>query len=749
MKLWVVILHLLAFAFLIMGISAIYCNDNFRKGLLWLNAEKYDDSPAFKSQFNNDISLLFSYVGLKSIFETEGRFDINKDVFGLNMGPGNDVDFSVGSIIEYAKRHGYYIDEHFKASVVSRELADQIENTSYYVNYRTYADDTGITEPGEAYMSMKDVIVESLNLLAVYYEGYERFVLHASNFKYKLEYGEDVYTNDRVLTVLTMEDFGKYATTSSQDLIVNTNLKEVPRELSFQAEKLTDKLSKPYRVIIALDTAYSANDPYSLGNTDYIRQRRVYLIGMTLFTIGMIFMTLTLAYLVVASGYSEGDKVKITSSFDTIPFEVKLLLLTFIILVWVTFNNLVGQRVVHIYFSEKYWSIAGKILNYIGIYLAALPIAFSILREFKAGILWKNSYTKVLKESISLYMLKRTFSKRTGSEFLTMILVDFFAAVLLIFVVINAKSLVGRLVIFMGFVFFSILNLIIFNKVYKSAVAVDKIAEAIKEIAKGDTGYKLDESEFNGKEADIAKNINNISKGFQSAINDQVKSERLKADLITNVSHDIKTPLTSIINYVDLIKREKPENEKIREYLDVLSVKSQHLKNLTEDLVEASKVSSGNVSVDIGKIDFVEMINQTNGEFEEKFKERGLSIIPHLPKESVKIKADGRHLWRVLENLYNNVFKYAVRNSRIYIDIELEDDKAVFIIKNISESPLNIRPDELTERFVRGDISRATEGSGLGLSIAKSLTLLQGGEFEIIIDGDLFKVKLKFDIADE
>lgn len=742
-------MHLIAFALLIMGATVIYCNDNFRNGLLWLNAEKYDDSPAFKSQFNNDISLLFSYVGLKSIFETDGRFDINKDVFGLNMGPSNDVDFSVGSIIEYAKRHGYYIDEHFKASVVNRELVDQVENTSYYVNYRTYAEDTSITEPGEAYISMKDVIVESLNLLATYYEGYERFVLHPSNFKYKLEYGEDVFTNDRALTALTMKDCGKYATTSSQDLIVNTNLKSVPRELSFQAEKLTDKLSKPYRVIIALDTSYSANDPYSLGNTNYIRQRRIYLIGMSSFTIGMIFMTLTLACLIMVSGHLEGDKVKITSSFDAIPFEVKLLLLTFIILVWATFNNLVGRRIVHIYFPEKYWDVAGKMLNYIGVYIASLPIGFSILREFKAGILWKNSYTKLLKESMSLYMLKRTFSKRIGSEFLTMILVDFLAAGLLIVVVVNAKSLVGRFVIFVGFVIFAIVNLLIFNKAYKSAVAVDKIAEAIKEIAKGDTGYKLEEGEFNGKEADIAKDINNISKGLQSAINDQVKSERLKADLITNVSHDIKTPLTSIINYVDLIKREKPENEKIREYLDVLSVKSQHLKNLTEDLVEASKVSSGNVSVDIDKIDFVEMINQTNGEFEEKFKERGLSIISNLPKESVNIKADGRHLWRVLENLYNNVFKYAVRNSRIYIDIGTNEGKAMFVIKNISESPLNISPDELTERFVRGDISRATEGSGLGLSIAKSLTLLQGGEFEIIIDGDLFKVKLKFDIADE
>ena len=215
--------------------------------------------------------------------------------------------------------------------------------------------------------------------------------------------------------------------------------------------------------------------------------------------------------------------------------------------------------------------------------------------------------------------------------------------------------------------------------------------------------------------------------------------------MITNVSHDIKTPLTSIINYVDLIKREKPENAKIQEYLDILSLKSQHLKNLTEDLVEASKVSSGNISVDLRDIDLVEMINQTNGEFEEKFSEKGLSIISNAPSNGVKIRADGRHLWRVLENLYNNAFKYAAKNSRVYIDILADGKTATFIIKNISENPLNMRPEELTERFVRGDVSRTTEGSGLGLSIAKSLTMLQGGKFDIIIDGDLFKVQIKFE----
>ena len=384
-------------------------------------------------------------------------------------------------------------------------------------------------------------------------------------------------------------------------------------------------------------------------------------------------------------------------------------------------------------------------LNYASIYLISLPIAFSILREYKAGLLWKNSYTKIIKESFSLHMFRRSFKKKLGSNFLILILVDFVAMAFFLLTTINEKSLLGRLIIFICFILFLIINFIVFNRVYKTAIAFDQIAEAIKEIANGDTRYRLKEDEFSGREASVVKDLNNISKGFQGAINDQVKSERLKADLITNVSHDIKTPLTSIINYVDLIKREKPENAKIQEYLDILSLKSQHLKNLTEDLVEASKVSSGNISVDLRDIDLVEMINQTNGEFEEKFSEKGLSIISNAPSNGVKIRADGRHLWRVLENLYNNAFKYAAKNSRVYIDILADGKTATFIIKNISENPLNMRPEELTERFVRGDVSRTTEGSGLGLSIAKSLTILQGGKFDIIIDGDLFKVQIKFE----
>jgi signal transduction histidine kinase len=247
-----------------------------------------------------------------------------------------------------------------------------------------------------------------------------------------------------------------------------------------------------------------------------------------------------------------------------------------------------------------------------------------------------------------------------------------------------------------------------------------------------------------GKELAMANNINQIGTGLERAIQEQFKSERLKADLITNVSHDIKTPLTSIINYVDLIKREHIENDHLKEYLTVLEQKSQRLKTLTEDLVEASKASSGNLKLDMRRLDLVEMIWQTNGEFEEKYEERHLELVTSLPSGSLMIEADGRHLWRVLENLYNNAFKYAMENSRVYTEVTSEDGMVWFTIKNVSEHPLNISPDELTERFVRGDVSRTTEGSGLGLSIAQSLTKLQGGTFEVVIDGDLFKARVGF-----
>ena len=233
--------------------------------------------------------------------------------------------------------------------------------------------------------------------------------------------------------------------------------------------------------------------------------------------------------------------------------------------------------------------------------------------------------------------------------------------------------------------------------------------------------------------------------GFSNAIEESLKSERLKTELITNVSHDIKTPLTSIINYVDLLKKEDIQNKKAKAYIEILDNKSQRLKKLTEDLIEASKVSSGNVKLNIENINIKELINQTIGEFKDRFEEKGLKIETQISDENLTIKADNRYVYRIIENLFSNITKYAQENSRVYIDIERNRNYRVHIcIKNISKEKLNINADELMQRFVRGDKSRYTEGSGLGLSIAKSLTQLQNGEFSIKIDGDLFRVDIEW-----
>lgn len=238
--------------------------------------------------------------------------------------------------------------------------------------------------------------------------------------------------------------------------------------------------------------------------------------------------------------------------------------------------------------------------------------------------------------------------------------------------------------------------------------------------------------------------LNHIRDGLGRAVEDRIKSERFKTELITNVSHDIKTPLTSIISYVDLIKKEEMPTEALREYVEVLDRQSQRLKKLIEDLVEASKASTGNITVQLAECDVQVLLNQSMAEYQEKLEKAGLIPVLKQPDSPVHIRADGRHLWRIFDNLLNNICKYAMPGTRVYLDVTLLDGEARITFRNVSESPLQMDGETLLERFVRGDTSRHTEGSGLGLSIAASLAQLQHGRLELVTDGDLFKVVLVF-----
>ena len=240
------------------------------------------------------------------------------------------------------------------------------------------------------------------------------------------------------------------------------------------------------------------------------------------------------------------------------------------------------------------------------------------------------------------------------------------------------------------------------------------------------------------------RDLNEIGKGMAIAVEDRLKSERMKTELITNVSHDIKTPLTSIINYADLISKEETKNRKTKEYCDVLVRQSEKLKRLLEDLVEASKAASGNLEVDMMPLNASIFVQQSAGEYEERLEKAGLKLVTSLPEEEITIMADGRRMWRIFDNLMNNILKYGQSDTRVYLSLKKEDGNAVFVFRNTSRDELNISPEELMERFTRGDSSRNSEGNGLGLSIARSLTELQNGKMELDIDGDLFKVTLSF-----
>lgn len=395
--------------------------------------------------------------------------------------------------------------------------------------------------------------------------------------------------------------------------------------------------------------------------------------------------------------------------------------------------------------SELYWGSGDRERMLVALILGtALTVSsflffwLSLVRRIKAGTFWKN----FLIYRIFLKCKHMILAIYDDSRIVVRVWVPY-----LLFVGANAV-LIGAGGVYLAF----FLDIPVGIFLYRSNKIRKRILEGIGNIRDGNLDYQINTERMHGDNRILAEAVNSIGNGIRQAVETSVKDERMKADLITNVSHDIKTPLTSIINYVDLIKREPVENEKIKRYLEVLDSKSQRLKQLTEDLVEVSKISSGNIVLQCENLNLVELMNQTIGEFSERFEEKGLQVIASMEERPLLIYADSRRIWRVMENLFNNVCKYAMEHTRVYVELkalqeEKGSDRVWLSVKNISEQPLRIGVEDLTERFIRGDVARSTEGSGLGLSIAKNLTELQKGRFEIISDGDLFKVVITFPLV--
>ena len=357
----------------------------------------------------------------------------------------------------------------------------------------------------------------------------------------------------------------------------------------------------------------------------------------------------------------------------------------------------------------------------------ALKIALAVLRKLWGGVCWCFRGVVSLCRGIPL-----VWKTALG-----------LAAIALIEVLVIAGAYCEEDVLL---TFWFVKHLVLVPLVLYVALMLRKLQKGGKALASGDLGYHVDTKRMFWDFKRHGENLNSIGVGMTAAVEQRLKSERMKTELITNVSHDIKTPLTSIINYADLIEKEQCNNPTITEYAGVLHRQSDRLKRLIEDLVEASKASTGNLEVLLAPCEVGVMLTQTAGEYEQKLQEKDLVLFTSQPEQPIKIMADGRRLWRVFDNLMNNVCKYAQRSTRVYLTLEEKNGQAIISFKNISREPLNLSADELMERFVQGDTSRKSEGNGLGLSIAKSLTELQNGTMELTTDGDLFKVVLRFPI---
>lgn len=445
-------------------------------------------------------------------------------------------------------------------------------------------------------------------------------------------------------------------------------------------------------------------------------------------------------FLLFSAGHHQGREGISLSSVDRIPLDL---------LTVVVGALCVGGCVLCV--ELPYWGWRGSLAAILplatAMVLLVLVLVLSFAARFKQGGWWRN--TLVVSVCQLLWRLTRGLCRW------------FFHGVAAI---LENLPLLWRMVV--GFGLFTLVNYLLVSEMsYGNGGAAllwllltalmlallcwfciqrEKLRRGAKRLAGGNLDSHIELGQMFGSYREDAENLNRISSGMSLAVEERMKSERLKTELITNVSHDIKTPLTSIINYVDLLKREQPESETIRSYLEVLERQTGRLKKLTEDVLEASKAATGNINVELGRTNVGELLDQVVAEYEQRLSAAGLTLIINRPQEELAIMADGRLLWRVLDNLLNNICKYSQPQTRVYFSVRELNSAVEIVMKNISKELLNVSAEELQERFVRGDSARSSEGSGLGLSIAHSLTELQKGSFALDVDGDLFKAQLTF-----
>ncbi len=646
----------------------------------------------------------------------------------------------------------------FQSTVQNVEQLEAVEEKyapAGYESITAYTDAKNLSTAAlqQIYYDLESVLSTIYNDYYAYTANLEIFNPSMTNMRYfvipkNLEdltsenFSKKIYTNIKSFgkTKFSSEEgllnyirsYKNYAIYDSSDMdFESQNIPISFSDLSSYVKSYPPSVEGDYYFAVAVDTKYKASDKLAQYKAEYDEIAPVRHVAVYGIMAGALFYLLTMVYLTLAAGRGTDEEGRIRlKRFDRFPSEPAALILilpAWVLLMggseWIASQNL----------NMKQSALAGGALIFVLNSLFLIGYT-SLVRRIKARTLWKNSIFRLICNGFGKIMKNR---KTTTKVLLSY--ASFWFINLVLFCMDGLEFQTVLLILF---------NIGVGLFILKQAAEHQQILDGIQQIAKGDLNTQLSAEKMSGDNRVFAEAVNQMGSSLSAAVERNVKDERLKSDLITNVSHDIKTPLTSIINYVDLLKREDIQNERAKNYIAILEDKAMRLKHLTDDLVEASKISSGNVKLELMRLNFQELLQQTNGEFVEKFEQKDLQLIVEMPEEPVVIEADGRRLWRVIENLYNNTAKYAMPHTRVYVELSTVDHRVYFSIKNISEQPLNIRAEELTERFIRGDVARSTEGSGLGLSIARNLTELQKGSFEIYLDGDLFKVSISFPEAE-
>lgn len=546
---------------------------------------------------------------------------------------------------------------------------------------------------------------------------------------------------------------GAYIYYDSVNNEFETNTKITQETLLKLIEKSGYSYSSAICMMVGLSKSLSVTDSFRAAFFDYKAYTSNIYLELGICVIG----AFVLLVILVLRTFLEGrvvDKETKKVSFrlaltDTIPCEIRLALIAICISLFTGILSILTESVnvvLKLYRSPGTYLqvvlITGAFLLIVS--LVASYFYYGFIRRLKSHVIYKTSLLNMLITKLRDVFERASSNKGAVGNALLKVgavaIVNFVLTAATVLLYLEQKDLEGTLILMLLVAANFGMGAVAYNN-YKERKAV---LAALERIAGGDVTTKIDAQAMHFDNVRMANSVNQIGEAVNTAVAKSMKDEKMKADLITNVSHDLKTPLTSIINYVDLLKKEAIDNENALEYIRILDEKSQRLKQLTDDLVEASKLSSGNYILNMEKIELKELLIQATGEFMDRFDEKGLSVNATGPEEAVYINADPARMFRIIENLFNNIYKYAMENTRVYLDIKLQDQKAYIFVKNISRQELNVSAEELMERFVRGDEARSSEGSGLGLSIAKSLTEAMGGSFNIALDGDLFKVIMSF-----